>query len=291
VLLPIGAYHATLDGKAFPGTSMELWLVDLPAAVPALEALERQVPRLSADDRTRAARLREERERRQRLAAYIALRIIIERIGGAHVRQQAFMRTASGRPHLGEAAPSFSLSHSGRWALLGIARSPIGVDLEAHRCLKMSARRRQEVLAIGAGLAQSLAWEGTGKAPVLQAWCRLEAYAKATGQGLAHILAELGLHQASGRQLVTGEIEAAARRLADAGGMAVRDLKLPPGLCGAVACSGVRRLARVRRFPADRAAIVRLFAGHPPRAASGGRRKPALTCDGSPAFAGEGRKE
>ena len=252
---------------------MELWLVDLEAAAPALEALERQVPRLSGDDRTRAERLHNKSERRQRLAAYTALRIVIERIGGARVRQQAFMRSAGGRPHLGDAAPSFSLSHSGGMALLGVARSPIGVDLEAHRRLKMSSRRRQELLAIGAGLAQSLAWEGTGEVPVLQAWCRLEAYAKATGDGLAHVLAELGLRQASGRQLVPWKIEAAARGLAGARGVAVRDLKLPPGLHGAVACCGGRSLARVRFFPADRAGIARLLADHPraPRVAGGGR--------------------
>src|SRR5262245_20124025 len=242
---------------------MELWLVNLEAAAPALEALERQIPRLSADDRARAARLREGSERRQRLAAYIALRIIIERIGGARMRQQAFIRSATGRPHLGAAAPSFSLSHSGELALLGVARAPIGVDLEAHRRLKMSTRRRLEILAIGAGLAQCLSRDGTGEAPVLQAWCRLEAYAKATGQGLASILADLGLRQASGRQLAPSKIEAAARRLASAQDMAVRDLKLPPGLYGAVACAGVHRLARVRRFPVNRSAIARLFADHP----------------------------
>src|SRR5262252_2906748 len=230
---------------------MELWLVDLEAAAPALEALERQVPRLSGDDRTRAQRLHDTRERRQRLAAYTALRILIERIGGAQVRQQAFMRSAGGRPHLGDAAPSFSLAHSGGMALLGVAHSPLGVDLEAHRRLKMSSRRRQELLAIGAGLARSLAWDGTSEAPVLQAWCRLEAYAKATGEGLAHVLAELGLSQASGRQLVAWKIEAAARGLAGAG----------------------RWLARVRHFPTDRAAIARLFADHPraSRVAGSGR--------------------
>jgi 4'-phosphopantetheinyl transferase len=262
---------ATLGGKVATGNSMELWLVDLQAGAPALEALERQVPRLSADDRTRAGRLHDSGERRQRLAAYIALRIAIERIGGAQMRQQAFMRFPGGRPHLGEAAPSFSLSHSGGWALLGVARSPIGVDLEAHRHLKMSSRRRQEILAIGAGLAQSLVRHGTGEAPVLQAWCRLEAYAKVTGRGLAHILAALGLRQGSGRQLEPSEIEAGARALVATGGVAVRDLKLPAGLYGAVACSGARWRARVRLFPADGAAIQRLFAGPPPRVTSGGR--------------------
>jgi len=149
----------------------------------------------------------------------------------------------------------------------------------------MSVRRRQEIRAVGAGLALpsarssawasawASAWDGAGDAPVLQAWCRLEAYAKATGQGLAQVLAELGLRQASGRQLVTSEIEAAARGLARAGGMAIRDLKLPPGLYGAVAFTGMRRLARLRRFPADGAAIARLLAGAPPVArVAGGER-------------------
>ena len=71
---------------------MELWLVDLQAAAPALEGLERQTPRLSADDRTRAGRLHDRGERRQRLAAYIALRIVIERMGGAQVRRPRLCR-------------------------------------------------------------------------------------------------------------------------------------------------------------------------------------------------------
>jgi hypothetical protein len=71
------------------------------------------------------------------------------------------------------------------------------------------------------------------------------------------------LHQASGRQLAPSRIEAAARRLAGAGGLVVRDLELAPGLYGAVACVGIPRLARVRRFPVDRQAIARLFADHP----------------------------
>jgi 4'-phosphopantetheinyl transferase len=246
---------------------MELWLVDLEAAASALEALERQAPRLSADDRARAQRLQEPSERRLRLAAYMALRIVIERMGGEEVRGQPFARTPGGRPHLAAATPSFSLSHAGRLALLGVARlPPLGVDLEEHRALTMAPRRRREILAIGAGLARRPVCDGASDATLLQAWCRLEAYAKATGAGVARILTELGARQARGRQLAPCAIEAAARRHAAAGGLAVGDLKLPPGLHGAVAFASARGVARVRRFPTGKAAIVRLLAAARPAA-------------------------
>ena len=239
---------------------MELWLVDLQAAAPALEALEREVPRLSADDRARAARLSEPGERRLRLAAYMALRVALERVGGVEVRRQPFARAPGGKPHLGKAAPGFSLSHTGGLALLGVARSrPIGVDLEEDRSLRMSARRRREILAIGAGLAPGSASDGTDEASTLQAWCRLEAYAKATGEGVGRILSELGLRRPPARRLAPPEIEAAARRLALAAGLAVGDVRLPPGLYGAVAYSGLRPVPRLRRFPADKGAIARLL--------------------------------
>jgi 4'-phosphopantetheinyl transferase len=239
---------------------MELWLVDLQAAAPALQALERETSRLSGDDRRRAQRLSAPRERRQRLAAYVALRIAIERMGGKVLRRQPFTRSGGGKPHLGAAAPSFSLSHTRRMALLGVAQlSQIGVDLEEHRSLRLSARRRQEILAIGAGLAHRPLDDRAGEAPVLQAWCRLEAYAKASGEGVGRLLSELGLRRSHGRQLAPCDIQAAARGLAGVAGLTVADLRLPPGLYGSVAWTGARGLVRVRRFPTDKGAIARLI--------------------------------
>jgi 4'-phosphopantetheinyl transferase len=252
---------------------MELWLVDLQAAALALETLERETPRLSRDDRRRAQRLGEPRERRQRLAAYVALRIAIERMGGEALRRQPFTRSEAGKPHLGAAAPSFSLAHTPRMALLGVAQlSQIGVDLEEHRSLRLSARRRQEILAIGAGLARRPLDDRAGEAPVLQAWCRLEAYAKASGEGVGRLLSELGLRQSRGRQLAPCDIQAAARGLARLAGLSVADLRLPRGLYGSVAWTGARGLVGVRRFPADKRAIARLIATRPlPRSASARR--------------------
>jgi 4'-phosphopantetheinyl transferase len=239
---------------------MELWLVDLDAAAPALEALERDVPRLAADDRDRAGRLSAARERQHRLAAYMALRIVLERLGGSQVRGQRFIRSASGKPRLGTAGPAFSLSHTGGLALVGVARSQtIGVDLEQARALGMSQRRRQEILAVGAGFAVRSAGEADGEAAVLQAWCRLEACAKARGQGVSRLLGELGLREARGRQRELAAIEASAQQLVREGGLVVADVKLPAGLHGAVAHAGSGAAPRLRRFPEEPRAIARLL--------------------------------
>ena len=239
---------------------MELWLVDLEAAAPALEALERDVPRLSPDDRERAARLSGSDQARHRLAAYMALRVVLERVGGAQVRGQRFVRSPSGKPRLGAADPAFSLSHTGGLALIGVTRAhAIGVDLEQARALAMSQRRLEEIVAVGAGFAARHSGDASSEAAVLQAWCRLEACAKATGQGIARVLSALGLREARGRQLALADIEIAARQLVSAKGLAVRDLHLPAGIHGAVAYAGAGAAPRLRRFPAERRDIARLL--------------------------------
>jgi 4'-phosphopantetheinyl transferase len=239
---------------------MELWLVDLEAAAPALEALERDVPRLSADDRDRAKRLSGSHEARHRLAAYMALRIALERVGGAQVRGQRFVRSPGGKPRLRTTGPAFSLSHTGGLALIGVTRADaIGVDLEQTRTLAMSQRRQQEIVAVGAGFAARPAGDTDSEAAVLQAWCRLEACAKASGQGVAGVLTALGLREAGGRHLAFADIELAARQLVSAKGFAIRDVKLPTGLHGAVAYAGSDAAPRLRRFPAERQDIARLL--------------------------------
>jgi 4'-phosphopantetheinyl transferase len=256
------AYNAQPAGS---GTRMtELWLVDLEAAAPALEALERDCPRLAGDDRARALRLGEARARRHRLAAYTALRIVLERVAGPEVRGQTFARASGGRPGLGAGDTTFSLSHTEGLALIGVARAgSIGVDLERVRALRMSSRRREEMLALAAGLAAEPLGDPAGDAALLRAWCRVEAFAKARGEGLDRLLRELGLREAGGRRLSVRQIAADARHLARQSGLRIADVTLPPGLYGAVATAGAAPSARPRRLPADPQALRRLAAGQP----------------------------
>ena len=102
----------------------------------------------------------------------------------AIIRGQQFIRPVGGKPRLRAAGPAFSLAHTGSLALIGVAGSQaIGVDLEEARTVGMSQRRREEILAVGAGFAGGPVGDASSEVAVLQAWCRLEACAKARGQG------------------------------------------------------------------------------------------------------------
>ena len=241
---------------------MDLWLVDLEGSARGLEALERETPRLGADERSRAQRLRDPAEQRYRLAAYTALRIVLERVGGPRLRGRPLIRTPAGKPGLGAEAPSFNLAHTGGMALIGVTRAgAIGVDLETERQIAMSHRRREETIAVGAGLSGHTSGDPGDHSAVLQAWCRIEACAKARGSGVSGLLTELGLRQSGGRRLPLDTIEVSARRLAREAGLKIGDLELPSGLFGAVVGTGRALPVRPQRFPADARAISRLLTG------------------------------
>jgi 4'-phosphopantetheinyl transferase len=245
---------------------IELWLVDLAACGPALEALEHETPRLADDDRERAAAIRHSIERGERRAAYIALRVLLERVAGASVRRRPLVRDQGRAPRLAEGRPRFSLSHTGGFALIGLSASlPIGVDVERRRPLKMAQRRRDEICAAGAGLGGKLP-DADGDRAVVQAWVRLEAFTKARGRALVETLADLGLRGGARRTVPLANVEAAARRLAREAGLAVCDVGLAPELHGAVAVGIGSRLARPRRLPADREGLEELLAGPGPSA-------------------------
>jgi len=244
--------------------AIELWLVDLEACATALEALERDTPRLADDDRERADTIGDPRERRHRLAAYTALRVLLERMVGAGVRGRPLVRSPGGKPRLGEGGVEFSLSHTEGLALIGVTRGlPIGVDLEKARPVKMSARRQGEICAIGAGLGDRLLPSpGTDRA-FLQAWARMEAFTKARARGLAQTLTDVGMRGKGRRRVPLDQLQVAARRLACDAGLTVRDVGLPPGLYGALAAPRATPSARARALPADRAGLERLLTQQP----------------------------
>ena len=247
----------------------ELWLVDLERAAPALEAIEQAEPRLSADDRARARQVADPRERRHRLAAYVALRIALERSAGPQqVRGIAFVRSGGGKPRLADGQADFSLSHSNGMALIGVtSRGDIGVDLETERPVGMSLPRRQLIVAAGKGLAGASLPSASDPA-FLQAWSRLEAFAKAKGRGLARLLEDVGVRGEGSQAATPARVEAAARRIAREARLAVHDVQLRPGLYGAVAADQSAAIPPVRSFPFERSGMERLTS----RAASGRRR-------------------
>lgn len=180
---------------------IEVWIVDLAQAAGALLATEMQVPRLPEADRARilGAGCPEAPAAHQRLAAHVALRIVLEHVFGPVVRQRPFDRTAAGRPSLAGIAGDFSLAHTGGVALIGVARSGrVGVDLERPRRVAMTPRRRAVIEAAARHLAADAALPGDRRTEesadrrLLAAWVRLEAYAKARGVTMARLLTAIG---------------------------------------------------------------------------------------------------
>lgn len=220
--------------------NLELWCVDLAAAAPALQAVEARTPRLSAADETRASAFSDTGVRTEWRAAHIALRLVIERAAGARWRGAAFARRERGKPCLEGVPIDFSLSHAPGLALIGIARGGlIGVDVERTRAVRIDTARRASIREAGSGLCAARL-PSEGDAGFLQAWVRLEAYAKAEGCGIGRLLTRLGIFGAGARapETVLQARERAAALLADGAVASVCDLQLGSGIYAAVACGG-----------------------------------------------------
>ena len=219
----------------------ELWCVDLSAAAPALHAIEQRTPRLCPADRTRAASFSDARVRDEWLATHIALRLLIERAAGAQWRGATFNRAARGKPQLEGTPLGFSLSHAPGLALIGLSpRGSIGVDIERTRQVRIGAERRARIEEAGAALSdRPLPSEGSAR--FLQAWVRLEAFAKAEGCGIGRLLTRLGI---LGADAAARAQPASARALAQAlradlqSAATVQDVGIGEDIYAAVALTG-----------------------------------------------------
>jgi 4'-phosphopantetheinyl transferase len=237
---------------------LELWCVDLEAAGRALREMERLTMRLSSADRERAAALPDTTATEEWLAAHAALRVLLERTVGARWREVPFARAAHGKPHLDGASVSFSISHVPGLALIGIAsRGTIGVDVERVRTVRVRAPRRRPIEAAEAALdPQPL--PGDEDARFLQAWVRLEAFAKADGRGIGRLLTRLGIVGGGGAESET--VPAQVDRLRAELGIETRDLRLGDGLFAAVALAPPQPVPDVSWLPASIDGLDKLLA-------------------------------
>ena len=254
--------HSARDGSA----QIELWCVDLQAAASALDAIERQTPRLAPSDRDRAAAFTDKSVAAERLATYIALRILIERAAGIQWRGVPLQRGAHGKPHLENAPVAFSYSHAPGVALIGVASSgagceAIGVDIELVRPVRVRAPRRDAIEVAAAALSDRDALPDGEEARFLQAWVRLESFAKLHGSGVGRLLARFGTMGAHG--VTNDDIRARVERArSEEPETAVHDLHLGEKLFAAVAARLTARVAQPRWFPASGGGIEALLAGH-----------------------------
>jgi 4'-phosphopantetheinyl transferase len=214
---------------------VHVWRVRLDAEYGCAEALWAM---LSADERARAARFRQQRDRARFVVAHAQLRVILSRYLDIAPERIGFDRDASGKPYVDAPAEHrlrFNLAHSEDLALCAVACAhQVGIDVE----------HMQPDLAIEALTAQVLAPEERAAlerfAPeerveaFYSAWCRKEAYLKACGAGLARAPSQVvTLTGARGMALwhTVGDAHEAER-------WALVDLAAAPGYAAALAVEG-----------------------------------------------------
>ncbi len=224
---------------ASPALEIEAWWVDIEACADALLARDAQAPVVAEEDRARALRLDDAGHRRERLAAHVALRLVLARHGADDASARPFERQASGKPVLSRhwrtdesLAPDgldFSLSHIEGVALIAVSRGAgVGIDVERLRPVAIDAPRRALIEGAAAALRMSAPLPREGDPRRLQqAWTRLEALAKARGVGMARVLSEIGA--VGGRRYRASEQAAAGGHLAATDGRAAPEPDLHDG--------------------------------------------------------------
>jgi 4'-phosphopantetheinyl transferase len=231
----------------------ELWLVDLDKAAAALAAVEVATPRLSDDILRRLEEMADDARSERRLA-HIALRILLERRLGSGIRGTPFKRSASGKLSLASSGASFSLAHTRGLALIAISDGgPLGVDIERARDVRMPDSRRAPIEREAVALAADAPLSGPGRdARFLNAWVRIEAAAKAQGEGVGPLLERLRPDRAA--EPPPGATEGP-------GPIVVHDVSISAGIFAAVACQAGQPPPLLRHFPQTDVEIDSLLLG------------------------------
>lgn len=177
-----------------PSSCVDVWLADIDAGGAALDEFERRFSLLTSDERARAEGPGPLLAR-QRTRTRVALRALLASRLGLDAAQSAFLLSPAGKPRLAGTTLDFSVSHSGRFALVALSPGgPVGVDIETRSQVKMHPDRLQAIEAAAIALAPDMPLPAQGDAiRFVQAWTRLEALAKANGAGVGELLSSLGI--------------------------------------------------------------------------------------------------
>lgn len=175
-------------GLSLAPDEVHAWRASLDRPESELEALEDV---LAPDERSRAARFRQAKDRSASIVGRSLLRTLLGRYLGVAPQSLAFVYNAHGRPEL-PAAPEagrlrFNLSHSGSLVLLAFARErQVGIDVERPgRPLHFESIAGRFFSAAETAALFALP-EPERRAAFFRCWTRKEAFIKGTGHGIAY---------------------------------------------------------------------------------------------------------
>lgn len=136
--------------------------------------------RLSGSERQRAERFRFERDRRRYVVARARLRELLGARLGVRPESVEIEHGRNGKPRLARGDWHFSVSHSEDVARYGFARREVGVDIGALRPVAQADAIAAQFFAPGEYAAYC-----ARRSTFLECWTRMEALAKASGEGIA----------------------------------------------------------------------------------------------------------
>jgi 4'-phosphopantetheinyl transferase len=165
---------------------IRLWWTSVASAVGHFDRL---IECLDADERDRANRFRVDTARHRFLAAHIMLRCTL----GQHLARPPgrlrFRTSTRGKPSLEQAGdgptPHFNLSHSGDIAVVAVAPSELGVDVEEVRPRINATRLAERFFSKSERDWLASRPPERRDADFLAIWTGKEAYLKAVGSGVA----------------------------------------------------------------------------------------------------------
>lgn len=162
-------------------TTLELWRIPLKQPV--------DLKILSADEIRRFKRYRFDEHRHKFSVARGSLRRILACYSSKTPAGLVFDYGRYGKPSLrDDASLQFNLSHSGDYALCGVARHSLGVDIEQLRPMDRLDGLIQRCLTAGEQTAFDQVGHDQHSNIFLSYWTCKEAYLKATGQGISESL-------------------------------------------------------------------------------------------------------
>lgn len=238
--------------------SSELWLVELDRLAPPLVLQALTAAALRARSAVDLAHLPRADIEPGRALAHLALRCVLVRHAGIANALAPFERRPLGKPALAGSPLDFSLSHSQARALIAVSRAgAIGCDIEAPRTPRLPEGKRALIIEAAVDVARGAPLSGHDpEQRFLQAWVRLEAAAKATGEGMGRLLTRYGIFGTAADRASLSIANAAVSGT----GVRIRDLDVGAGYAAAVAEPEAIAPAVLRAFPVSHDTIADLLA-------------------------------
>jgi 4'-phosphopantetheinyl transferase len=190
--LPVSNWPDSLSSTATPQANpmVHVWAANLDLSASALEHLAET---LSSNESQRASRFHFERDRDRYIAGRGLLRTVLGNYLKTPPAEVPLVYGLNGKPLLQTAGNRttihFNLAHSQNLALLAVTYAgQIGIDVEAVRPLSDAHELVDRFFSTRESAAFESVPEAQKPAAFFNLWTRKEAWLKATGEGVGHLL-------------------------------------------------------------------------------------------------------